>query len=271
MQKVTYRHHSPDGFGSNFFMAMTALNHCLDKKLEPYIDIRNPSYLDPNQNCWDLIFQQPFDISKEDSKKYPTYSGWDLGETLFSYHGDTRNKFQDKEFVSLQRKIIGKYVKPLEHIEEKVTNYWEPYKDKKVLGIHRRGRDHFSSGHASGQNHKMSEEYIKAVVDKYIGDYDYLYLTSDENKVYEFFKDTYPEKFIFFDDKKQFGEESQGLHFLNIDIDLKTEMLNNLILELLILSKCDKILLMNSNISHMSLFFSDHYNYEFYDNHVNYR
>ena len=106
------------------------------------------------------------------------------------------------------------------------------------MGIHRRGRDHFSSGHARGQNYKMPEEYIKAVVDKYIDDYDYLYLTSDENKVYEFFKDTYPEKLIFFDDKKQFGEESQGLHFLNIDIDLKTEMLNNLILELLILSKC---------------------------------
>lgn len=270
MERITYRHYSPDGFGSNFFMAMTALNHCLEKGLEPYLDIRNPSYFDPNQNCWDLIFKQPFNITKEESLQYQTYSGWDLGETLFSYDGSTRNKFQDYDFISSQRKIIKKYIKPLKKIEDRVSKYWKPYENKKVLGIHRRGRDHFSSGHASGENHKMSEDYIKEVVDNHIDNYDYLYLTSDENKVYEFFKENYSEKFIFIDDKNQYGDEYQGLHFLNIDIHHKTEMLYNLIMEMLILSKCDRMLLMNSNISHMSLFFSETDDFEFYDMHVNY-
>jgi dTDP-D-glucose 4,6-dehydratase len=75
---------------------------------------------------------------------------------------------------------------------------------------------------------------------------------------------------IFIDDKNQYGDEYQGLHFLNIDIHHKTEMLYNLIMEMLILSKCDRMLLMNSNISHMSLFFSETDDFEFYDMHVNY-
>lgn len=271
MSEITYQLKSPDGFGSNFFTVLTAINHCISQNLDAYINVINTSYTSENENCWEIIFKQPFGLQKDNPQFRKVYEAWDLGQPLFSYDGDTRNKFQDRHFIKTQRDIVKRYIKPHQGLMEKVEEFLASYKDKKILGIHRRGRDHFSSGHASGQNHKMSEDYIKNVIDTYIDDYDYLYLTSDENRVYEFLKNHYPNKFIYFDDKSEFSEDQTGLHFLNLDISKKTQMLQNLMVEVFILSKCDRMLLMNSNVSHMSLFFSEVEDFEFYDMHVNYR
>lgn len=281
MPKIIYRVESPDGFGSNFFAVISAINYCLSLNFQPYIDVRNPSYLVETENCWDLLFEQPFKITDEEIYSIPLYSAWDLGDPLFGYHGDTRDKFIDKEFVSKQKKIIHDYVKPLDHIQNIVFDFWNNYKDKKVLGIHRRGRDHLTTGHAYGQNHLITDDYIESIINKYINDYDYLFLNSDEYGSYNHLKQIYGDKLIYFDDKKQYEKitsfsrphtlANKDLTFINIESQEKIKLLQNLILEVILLSKCDKMLLMNSNVSHMSLFFSDHYNYEFYDNHVNYR
>lgn len=271
MDKISYHVNSPDGFGSNFFRIITAINYCIEKNFIAYIDIVNTSYCSENENCWDLVFKQPFGLHKDDPPIDKQYSGWDLGEYMFSYHGDTRNKFIDKNFISFQRKIVQNYIKPHDYLLDQVLNFLKPYKNKKILGLHRRGRDHFSSnGHASGQKDKITNDYLIKIIDKYIDNYDYLYLISDENSVYEFLSEHYGKKLIFFDDKKIFEDNETGLHFLNLNNNLKKQVLKHLIMEVLILAECDKLLLMNSNVSHMSLLFSKTYDFEFYDNHVNY-
>lgn len=271
MNKIIYHVNSPDGFGSNFFRILTAINYSLEKNLVPYVDIVNTSYCNIDQNCWNLIFEQPFELNKNDPSICERYSDWDLGEYMFSYHENHRSKFQDKNFISSQRKIVHNYIRPHQYLLDSASNFLNPYAGKKILGVHKRGRDHFSStGHASGQRCKITNEYLKSIIDDCIQKYDYLYLISDENCVYDFLSDNYGKKLIFFDDKKSFQDNEIGLHFLNIDINAKTKMLKNLIIEILIMAKCDKLLLMNSNVSHMSLLFSKTENFEFYDNHVNY-
>lgn len=270
MSEITYQLNSPDGFGSNFFTVLTAINHCINQNLSAYVNVINKSYSSENENCWEIIFEQPFGLKKDKTKSRQVYEAWGLGQSLFSYDGDTRNKFQNRQFVQTQRNIVKNYIKPHQYLIEKVEEFLAPYKNKKILGVHKRGRDHFSSGHASGQGHKMAEDYIKGVIDQHIDNYDYLYLISDENEVYKFLKNYYSDKFIYFDDKKEFNENQTGLHFLNLDINVKTQMLRNLMVEVFILSKCDRMLLMNSNVSHMSLFFSEVEYFEFYDTHINY-
>ena len=259
----------PMGYGSNFFAVLTNINHCLNKGLQPYISIKNPNY-NGDVNLWDVVFEQPFNITSEEAESLKKYGWGELGDTLFSYHGDTRLKFQDEDFISTQRKIISEYVRPLQHLQDRVSEFLKPYENKKILGIHRRGRDHFTTGHARGQGYKLPTSYVKDVIDEHIDSYDYLFVTSDEKEVYTNLKQIYPEKIIFFDTKDQFGDNNLGLQSLNLTKDEKIDMIHNLMTEVFIMSKCDAILLMNSNVSHMSLLFSKTEDYAFYDMHVDY-
>jgi len=257
------------GFGSTFLTSLSAINHALEKDIELYINILNHTYTS-SENNWDIVFEQPFGITAAEADSLEKCTDWDLGESVYSYHGDTRSKFQNNEFVDKQRKIFKDYVKPKKEIQKTVNEFLKPYKDKKILGIHKRGRDHFTSGHASGEGHKVSLNYVRGIIDKYINDYDYIYLTSDESEVYQFLSESYQEKFLFYDDKTEWGDNESGLHALNTSAESKIQMIRDICVEVLILSKCDRMLLMNSNISHMGLFFSNTNDFEFYDTHVNY-
>lgn len=259
----------PMGYGSNFFAVLTNINHCLNKGLQPYISIKNPNY-NGDVNLWDVVFEQPFGITGEEAKSLKKYGWGELGDTLFSYHGDTRLKFQDEKFISAQRKVVKEYIRPLQYLQERVSEFLKPYEGKKILGIHRRGRDHFTTGHARGQGHKLPNSYVKDVIDEHIENYDYLFVTSDEKEVYQNLKEVYPDKIIFFDTKESFGDNNLGLQCLNLSKDEKIDMIHNLMTEVFIMSKCDAILLMNSNVSHMSLLFSETEDYAFYDMHIDY-
>jgi len=273
MKKINYHKivspGSSIGYGGIFFMCMTAINHALDKDIELYIQTYNTSY-SLNINNWEVVFEQPFGIDKETADSLEICTDWDLGQSLYGYGGDERKKFQDIDFVNTQRKIIKKYAKPKRDFINQVDNFLKPYKGKKILGIHRRGRDHFTNGHASGQGNKINREYVKSIVDKYIDNYDYLFVTSDEKETYVSLNDFYPGKVIFFDNKEQFKNTDVGIHSLNISEQEKIEVIKSLMIEVFILSKCDRMLLMNSNVSHMALFFSEK-DFQFYDDHVNYR
>lgn len=258
------------GFGATFLCSMSAINHALEKDISLHINILNHTYTSTKNN-WDIVFEQPFGITDSEANSLEKCTNWDLGESVYSYHADTRNKFQDNEFISNQRKVFKKYVKPKEEIQKIVNEFLDPYKSKKILGIHKRGRDHFTSGHAIGEGSKISLDYVKNIIDEYIDNYDYLYVTSDESKVYQFLSESYPEKFLFYDDKTEWGNNEIGLHALNSSEKQKIQMIKDICIEVLILSKCDKMLLMNSNISHMALFFSNTNNFKFYDNHVRYQ
>jgi hypothetical protein len=177
--------------------------------------------------------------------------------------------------VKKYKKLCKKYIVFSADVEKQVEKLFHFYKDKKILGIHKRGRDHLTVGHARQQSHKIDDEFMSSLIKKNIDNYDYIYLTSDETHWYNFLKKEYGDNLLFWDDKSQMIDGTVGLHHYSLldgrvtDED-KEKRFKDLITEILILSKCDKMLLMNSNVSHMALFFSDHYNYEFYDCHLMY-
>jgi hypothetical protein len=269
--KIFYEEMYGYGFGSSLMAVISTIDYCLEKRLIPYISIKNSNYSDPGKNCWNIIFHQPFNLKKEDIIGCSVYYNQDLILNQLNYDSKVRSKFEDIDFVQKYRNIVQKYLVVKKNISEKVDNFLEKYKRKKILGMHKRGRDHFSTGHAAGQSHKIDNRYIKNLIDQDIDEYDYFYLNSDESELYSFLKQEYPRKIIFWSDKSQFANNSRGLHLLNNSLEIKKKMLEDLMIEILILSKCDKQLLMNSNVSHMSLLFSNHMNYYFYDKHVTYQ
>ena len=278
MNNIYYRTGNTDcGFNFVFMLCLVHLEYCIKNNIKIYLDVTNFGHSDANQNWWDLIFDQPFGLEKDQCLEFEqiygpeliektskgTINGHPFSEIIDHIH-DCREDF---EHICFHRNTIEKYCKVKPEILKIVDDFLLPYSGKKILGLHRRGRDHFTTGHGSGQNHLLSNEYLKTIIDQYIDDYDYLYVNSDEYVYYNYLKEIYKSKIIFFNDKEEYGNEYNGLHHLPVNY---TKLLKELVVEILILSKCDKLLLMMSGISHMSLLFSKTHDYILYDNHVTY-
>lgn len=264
--------HREIGFGAHFQIALCLIDYCIDNNIKCFLDIRNTTYSNLDQNTWEIIFDQPFlnvnpqTVIEDQFNQLPGFSNyWKLG-----YESKDRKKYCDIDFIKKYKNICENFIHIKKDILNIVDEYTDNFKSKKVLGIHKRGREHLTTGHAKNQEHLLSSDVIFSLIDDQIDDYDYLFLTSDEINTYNNFKSRYGDKLLIFDDKSQYIDSKLDINYLEKTDDEKVNSLKNLIIEILILSKCDKMLLMNSNVSHMALFLSDHFNYEFYDNHIIY-
>ena len=84
--------------------------------------------------------------------------------------------------------IISKHLKLLPHVSEKIENFYDTYfKNKKILGIHCRGTDHPD---------KKDMQYYINEISKYVDDYDYIFIASDEQYRVDCIKQIFGEKVI---------------------------------------------------------------------------
>jgi len=263
------------GFGASFATVLCLVDYCIDKNIKAFFDIRNVGYSDISENTWDLIFEQPFTNEKPNtiiSSGFPFHELIDFEKKYWKlgYPSSQRQKFCDPKFISHYKKLCKKYINVKKDILETVESYLSPYKNKKILGVHKRNKDHLTTGHASGQEHLLLFEDVFSIIDNVIDDYDYLFLTSDEYNNYEQFEKKYKDKLIIYDNKLKYKDIQNDLNYIGHEEQDKKNLLKNLIIEILILANCDKLFLMNSNVSHMSILFSKTDDYQFYDNHLNY-
>jgi hypothetical protein len=268
------------GFGALFFQALANLECCLDNGLEPYITISSDGYAENTSiNCWDRVFYQPFHIKESDAIGYPSYHNWQLfqgenefwkkddGYWVFGYEG---YRWEDPKFLQPHRDVVAKYITPLPSITEKVDKFLQPYSGKKILGVHKRGRSHYISGHGAGFADWVDMNKIFSYIDEQIEDYDYLYYMSDEGGTYSKIIDRYKEKAIYLDTKAQYVNNNEDLNHQELSGSDRILLLDNLIAEVLILSRCDYLLLTGSNVSHMAQLFGNNNNFKFYDAGVTY-
>lgn len=266
------------GFGSAITVAFSTINYCINNNLECHIKINNVMYGDQDQNLWDLFLQQPFNVEEMNPYIYakttnPFKSGyWDFGGHAHNMDIALQN-IRNNNFIVKQKELYKKYFIINDSLEKEINDFFQDFKNKKILGIHRRGRDQLFNGHGANQRYKLELPYLYSVVDTEIDQYDYLYLTSDENYIYEAFKDRYGKKIIYIDNKDDILEYNKGLHeiFINSDKVIKNSLLKTMLKETICLSRCDKLLLVNSNLSQIALYLCKHFNYKFYDEHVNYQ
>lgn len=271
----TLYHNRSVGFGASFATVLCLIDYCIDHNIKAFFDIKNIGYSDISENTWDLVFEQPFTNKKPNtiiSSDFPFNELIGFGEKYWklNYPSGERKKFCDIKFILHYQNLCKKYIIPKKDIIDVVEKYLIQYQNKKILGVHKRNKDHLTTGHAKNQEHLLTCDHVFSIIDNIIGDYDYLFLMSDEYYNYEKFLEKYKDKLIFFDDKIKYKNEINALNYVTRDIEEKHNLLKNLMCEILILSKTDKMLLVNSNVSHMSLFFSNHNQYEFYDNHLIY-
>jgi hypothetical protein len=262
------------GFGSNITVAFSTIKHCIKNNFLCNVYIRNTLYGDSEVNIWDIFLEQPFDINMDYSKYDYSLSTtpFEIGCWEYPTMSVALQKLRNNDHISEFQNIYKKYFKLKNIVTEPLNEYLRFFQNKKILGFHRRGRDQLSNGHGSGQGDKLNIPFLFSIADKEIDQYDYLFLTSDENYIYKAFINRYGNKVIFYDDKSEFIDSPNGLHYttINFPIEKKKINLRNMLIETSILSKCDKMLLVNSNVSQLALFLSNHLNYKFYDDHVSY-
>jgi hypothetical protein len=271
----TLYHERNVGFGASFVTVLCLIDYCIEHNIKAFFDIRNVGYSDISENNWDLVFEQPLTNKKPSmviSSDFPFSELVNFGEKYWklNYDSKEREKFCDSRFISHYKNICKEYITIKKDVIDVVENYLKSYNGKKILGVHKRNKDHLTTGHARNQEHLLTFDHIFSIIDEVIDDYDYLFLMSDEYYNYETFLEKYNNKLIFFDNKSKYKDVVNALNYVTENIEEKHNLLKNLISEILILSKCDKMLLMNSNVSHMSLLFANHNDYKFYDNHLTY-
>ena len=273
------RHDCSVGLGSTIMRALHCLYYRDPSKLY-YFDFYNLDYSD--KNVWNTFFNQPFkdQIGTEEVKANYINDIWAMGDFFLCYgriQDEKYGKFQfkDEQRVNSIRSLVSKFVTIKKDIMDPILDFERNnLQNYKVIGIHKRGTDLFSNGHARGQSQIMNLDYIKRTIDEKLKQesFDKLFLATDEAKCYDELKNYYGSKFLI----KQptfLSPNNLGVHDLNRNqkeeerIKRGKEMIGDSYL----LSRCNFCLNMRgSNVSLFSIFLRNDFNYSFIDDDVNY-
>lgn len=206
----------------------------LNTNIPFYVDLSNWKLYQNNEgdNVWEYYFDQYYDdfskIINLNKQTLVTYS------TRFTALPLLRSKIKE--------------LKIKQHILDKISVF-DKYFDKKVLGVHKRGTD-------SGEHRPVMpiEKYFDSI-DKVINNYDYLYVCGDEQFAIDEFKIRYKDKIFLYDDAFRSNSEKPIHKFFDECEPYKKG--EDVLIEAILLSKCDELILTDSNVA----FFSIYYNY----------
>ncbi len=153
----------------------------------------------------------------------------------------------DEALISMIKKYVHIRKELLEKIE---TEYHMMFPDGKVLGIHYRGTDY-----NVGYNYhpkKVELEQIVDYLDKYVSEYDYFFLATDEEGIYDLFKEKYGEKIKSYTDVKRskgtvsvaFSDDERKNHHYLLGLEVLRDMYS--------LSMCDGIICGQSQVTNFA-------------------
>lgn len=240
-------HRSPGaGFFSNLVFVLNKLKFCEEKKLTPVIDMKNfPTlYNHPNKNynIWDKFFKN---INKFNLKD--VYKSHNVIIDNTSIPRDNLY-LTGKDFIKFKKRII-----PRSKIIKKVNIFHKKYFNKKdkILGIHFRGTDYkTAAGHPFPPTKKIMLEFVKKILGKYR--YNKIFLVTEEISYLEFLKKNFKKECFFYDSYRfQSNREYYFSQRKNHDYLLGEEIF----VEALILSKCDGLIDIETNVISAAKFF----------------
>lgn len=255
------------GFFSEFFGVLRNIIGCEKKRLVPvvYWDHRSPYYVDKGNrynNVWEYYFEPVSNLKFEKADKinripydeissfFPSspYIEWQLPNYVHNF---------DYNFRKYMNSIIRKYIRIKKSILEKVNFFYKKYmKGKKIIGVHIRGTNKILESPPVDINVflKVVSRYKKHKI----------FIASDEHAIVKKFKKAFPQEVICYDAHRS---SDSSPHYLGTD---KKNPLNAIIgeevlIETMLLSKCDLFVHSVSNVSTVVLFFNPELKHIFLD------
>ena len=236
----------PVGFFSNFMAALNMLGWCERHKMIPVIywdrkfPYRYPNEQDGVGNAWEYYFKPVSGMRYENGDRVYRRSLAPDG-LGFNYRPRECSKLLLQKYWG--NALIKKYVVIKEHIQKKVDLFVEKhFKGKKVIGIHLRGTD--------------KRQEVKPVAPEVI------FHTANQFKGYAFFVATDEQRLLDLALKSLNGPviyydayRSGSKKPVHVD-GCTPERGEEVLIEVLLLSKCDKLIHTCSNVSCAAIFFN---------------
>ncbi|MFA6601797.1 MAG: hypothetical protein WCT02_02965 [Candidatus Paceibacterota bacterium] len=201
------------------------------------IDYRHTLYNESaNQNMWEYYF---YPVNNEIKRKYMYYAAKRPYKDVFSCDKPRQ--------LALFNKIIRDRIKIKETLTDKADFFWNKYlKGTKVIGIHYRGTDiHVTIDvYKDILKQPVIAEIFSEVDRLLLSGYEAIYLATDEEKTLRSFKERYGHKLISYETER--SSDGKALHFVT---KKKRQQGEDVIIEVLILSKCHFFLYGCSNVA----------------------
>lgn len=278
---VVVRDDSAVGLGST---VLRVLHHLifLQPNTISYYEMQNKLYTNSG-NTWNKFFYQPFAKDKEfimqkfNEGDYELTTSWGNGQKFFLSYGKDQKKdqFTNPGLVLPVRNTFANFIKIKENITEISKNFIENnLKNKKILSVHIRGTDMFTS-HAAGQLHLIDyKKYVKPAVEKALNDqkFDNIFLATDNFDTVKNFKEDFGDLVIKRPTDLATKDNPYGLHYSNINSsdEVKYKLGVDMLVDAIIMSKCDYSLCVRSNVSILNILMRQDFNYNFIDDHIDY-
>jgi hypothetical protein len=236
------------GFFSLFIQAINGIDFSLRHGIVCYIDFGNGvyRYSDPqkfagNLNFWDYYFHQPF--LESIAAKSPVSNSF--------YEIYPLRIWSRRYFRRIHRQVMP-FVRWKESARQFLMEQTTWMEQQTVLGIHIRATDH-----ATEIKPVKFTSYIK-VIERYLPKYDKLFVATDDENILTILKQRFGNKVIVNDvtrSKNEIALHADNTHENRYLLGLEA------MLDCYSLSKCNKALLVSSNLSYAALFFNPELDY----------
>jgi hypothetical protein len=240
-----------NGFFAKFNNVLSGLNEADKLGLIPFIDYQtNHSNLyDPTnteiKNEWEYCFIQDYDYdivyNSRIVKSHSSFNGWPPPQ---------EKNFRNKELVSRLNFLYEKYIKVKPEILSKLNNEITNFK---TLAVHCRRSDmehHHSNIALKYSDELFFEKTMKIFND---GNFEKIYLATEEISIIEFFKEKIGEQ-LFYQDCFRVYRNDSPVHKNDERHNHRTLQCQEVLIDALNMSKCDSLLCGISGVSNATTY-----------------
>lgn len=245
------------GFFSNYLIWVDNLKYCEVFNLKPIMRLYgNWFYSDNRENLWDYYFEKINDgipVGNQESSNF--FKFWDDNNFTIRKGKVMIWDVDDKELVDKNRIEVNKITKkiiPVERIQEKINSFVSKnFKNKKVLGVHIRGTDYgFNDLNAYLENIKKYDNF------------DVIFVASDNFESINFIKNNF-KNVCNYETELRMNNINESVLCRNIyEPNNKLKHGEDVLIETYILSKCDHLICINSNVAASALYINPDMTYD---------
>jgi len=249
------------GFFSDFLTSLAGIIYSHDVKKDYYVEWLSDLYGSTNENMFNKYFNQKLKgDEKFDNVYFEVTPYGHYFPQLIGFSGIS-DKTVYNNLIHASNVLHEHEILNSETFNSIDKNY---FKGQKVLGVHKRGTDHYLHGHIIND-----KDFINEINNEFKNNsYDKIFLITDDLNSLEFFKKEYGDDLIYTNSTKINTKE--GIHFSKI-VDKKI-IAEEVIKDSFLLSLTDYKLITKSNVSTFSLLCNlKENNFRYVDNNITYR
>ena len=255
------------GFFCHFFYILGGVNYCLNNNLKPVVDWSHifNIYGDssrPESNPFEYFFNQKYsinDLTPDNHIVAPDGFSKDVWPEDHIPYGVEGLKLRDySTLVSKFNKVFTDVFSIKEDILKEINTDVSKYK---TLGVHCRRSDMVLGHPQHALVHDLNETYSKVIKTFEQGNYEKIYLATEENEIIDFFKEKFQDKLIYQENIWRADPGVKEWCWYNMRSNDRPQHNylkgKEVLLDSLNLSKCDSIICSISNVSYSAIIFNN--------------